>query len=164
MPNDSESRYLMSCSSLQCFNHVHSHGSRVKLFMYSTGSVLWHDQMLLVCFAAKSAQFKSILVAESQVSLHVVLVSQICAVRVAVAWTHGDALFLTQRLDDSCSRRLEHLPRKSHSAVCWVPSKVLDLLAEVQSQAMSPECKHKKLLLTKQCLVTDSYLYLLSHL
>lgn len=57
-------------------------------------------------------------------------VSWICTGRVHIAWTHGDALFLTECLHDTCSRRLKNLPRKPHPAVRWVPSKILHLLAQ----------------------------------
>jgi len=66
------------------------------------------------------------------ISLWCFRVSHVGAGGGAVAWTHGDALFLTESPDNGCSRRLEHLPGKPHSAVCWVPSKVLDLWAQVQ--------------------------------
>lgn len=62
------------------------------------------------------------------------LMSRVGATNVAVAWTHRDALFLTERLNNSCSRRLKHLPRKSHSTICWVTPKVFDLSKKVQSQ------------------------------
>lgn len=57
------------------------------------------------------------------------LVSQICVtgVAAAVAGNHRDTLFLAERLYDSCNRRLQHLPRKSHPSICWVTSKVFDL-------------------------------------
>ena len=128
------------------FNRVHTpHSSRVNLFT-APDLMLLVEKIVEIHLGCKAKSLPD--------------VSQTSAVRVAVAWTHGNALFLTHCLDECRRRGLKHLPWKSHSSVCWVPSKVLDLLAE----KVSPDCKHRRRLLTTQLIITNTYLYLLSHL
>lgn len=81
---------------------------------------------------------------------------------VAAARTHGDALFLTDGLDQSGSRRTENLSWKSHPAIRRVPSKVFDLL-RVQGGGRGEEeqCRNTSI---SQHAVMDAHLYLLSHL
>lgn len=58
------------------------------------------------------------------------IVSWIGAGRWIAVWAHGDALLLTKCFNNGSSRGLKHFPGKPHSPVCWIPSKVLDLLEE----------------------------------